>query len=98
MKVHRLKTWRGPFYAVASGRKRFEWRRDDRGFAEGDLLELLCWDELLCEEVQQERPVLAEVTYVLRGPDHGVPEGYCVLSIELRSEQEMEGVWDRGKD
>lgn len=38
MKVHELKCWPEEFKAVSDGRKEFEMRRDDRGFAEGDIV------------------------------------------------------------
>jgi hypothetical protein len=43
MAVHELKTWPGPFGAVLTGEKTFEWRRDDRTppFATGDVLVLM---------------------------------------------------------
>jgi hypothetical protein len=40
---HRLKCWPEPFAALRDGSKAFEFRRDDRGFAVGDLLVLREW-------------------------------------------------------
>jgi hypothetical protein len=37
---HELKCWPEYFHAIRSGRKKFELRKDDRGFAIGDLLVL----------------------------------------------------------
>lgn len=88
---HRLKTWPEPFQAVAEGRKLFEYRRDDRGFAVGDELVLEEWDP---SHYQRDsavvghihhggftgRKVRATVAYRLAG-EHGVPEGFCVLSL-----------------
>lgn len=42
--THKLKSWPESFRAAASGRKRFEVRRDDRNFRPGDIVELLEWD------------------------------------------------------
>jgi hypothetical protein len=44
VKEHELKCWPSAFDAVQSGAKRFEWRRDDRGYAVGDILILKLWD------------------------------------------------------
>ena len=78
-KLHTLKTWPEPFQAVMSGRKRFEFRRDDRGFAEGDTVRLVEWNPSatiaetgLCIE--------ARIGYVLRG-GFGVPDGFVVFSL-----------------
>jgi hypothetical protein len=43
MTTHRLKTHPGPFADVEAGRKQFEIRKDDRGFAVGDVLVLEEW-------------------------------------------------------
>lgn len=47
MAEHVLKTWPNAFDAVKSGAKRFEWRRDDRGFEVGDVLVLRKWNPQL---------------------------------------------------
>ena len=40
MKLHELKAWPEPFFAVVVGAKCFEIRRDDRGFEVGDVVNL----------------------------------------------------------
>ena len=40
MKFHELKAWPDCFQAVVNGQKKFEVRRDDRGFEEGDIVHL----------------------------------------------------------
>lgn len=44
MKIHELKIWPDEFALIQSGEKRFELRRNDRDFAEGDILHLRVWD------------------------------------------------------
>ena len=82
MKTHKLKTWCEPYNAVCEGRKRHEYRLDDRGFEVGDVLHLREFNHEMSEAgVYTGRWVLARVTYVSRGPDFGIPEGYVVMSI-----------------
>lgn len=92
MRTHHLKTWPEPFEAVIDGRKRFEFRWDDRGFAVGDILLLKKWDPTpstygIDGQVGQLKdaggmPIDTEVrvTYILKSM--GVLGGYCVMGIE----------------
>lgn len=92
-RAHELKTWPEPFAALKDGSKRFELRRDDRGYAVGDLLVLREWDPAL-EWPASERPLAKggyvsgseplrfRVTYVLHGGRFGLPPEICVMSIE----------------
>ena len=82
-RVHTLKVWPEPYAALANGTKRFEWRKDDRDFEVGDMLELRRYDPET-DEVDPERFIRVLVTYILRGA-HGVPDGFCVMSVELWS-------------
>lgn len=77
--IHELKCWPEPFAAIASGRKTFEWRKADRPFGVGDGLVLREW----CPFAKRYMGgvIHTSITYVLRGPDFGVPHGYCVLSL-----------------
>jgi hypothetical protein len=87
--VHELKTWPGAFAAVASGAKRHEYRRDDRGFMERDELHLREWDPDRSEYTGNE--LRARVTYISRGPEYGIPWGFCVMSIEVVDRFEAKG-------
>ena len=81
MTVHNLKIWPVQFREVMEGHKKHEYRKDDRGFRVGDVLFLTLYlpaNDLLVEDVFLER----RVTAVTRGTDFGIPEGYCVMSIE----------------
>lgn len=77
--THALKTWPAEFAAVVDGRKRFEWRINDRDFVVGDMLRLLEWDPVF--EQYTGAWVMVQVTYALYGPLFGVPAEFCVLSI-----------------
>lgn len=96
MAEHILKCWPNSYDAIASGVKRFEWRKDDRGFEVGDVLVLQKWDPtpgsgigprgyVLRHQQGKVMEVRTEqrvcVTYILRG-QFGVPPDYCVMSIE----------------
>lgn len=80
-KVHFLKTWPEHYQAVLDGRKRFEWRKDDRGFTEGDVLVLQEYDPQREEYTGEALSV--EVTHIVRGPipAFALPEGYAMMSI-----------------
>ena len=80
MALHRLKTHLEVYALVRSGRKTFEFRKDDRGFAEGDKVVLVPWDPVRDCAVDQ-GAVVADVGFVLRAPSYGVPDGYCIFSL-----------------
>lgn len=79
---HKLKTWPNPFRAVIGTLKKHEFRKNDRCFVAGDDLLLQEWDP----EAQQYTgaEVLVRVTYISEGGSFGIPEGYCVMSIEIQ--------------
>jgi len=87
-RCHDLKCWPEPFRAVLSGKKRHEFRLDDRGFAVGDVLYLFEWDPT------PKRPgvsvgftnffTVVRVTYLGRG--FGIPDGYVCMSVKAAEE------------
>ena len=82
--VHDLKIWPLQLDAVVGGSKRYEWRRNDRNFEIGDVLRLREWNPTPAGGFYTDRaPVLAEITYITRGPDFGVPEGFAILGIRV---------------
>lgn len=85
--VHDLKTWPQYFEAVESGVKTFELRKDDRPFAEGDILLLREFDPE--GEKYTGRYVYTLVTYLARGG--AIPRGYCVMAIKLMTKEEANG-------
>lgn len=85
-RVHELKTWPEFFQAVVTGKKRFEFRKDDRGFAVGDFVLLYYWDPTPSTSyAPRGRSKIkswtsARIDYVLRG-HAGLPGSYVALSI-----------------
>lgn len=89
-RVHELKTWPEPFGAMLDGSKRFELRKDDRGFAVGDVLLLREWDPAIYVVRGQPyydacaytgRKLRVRVTYILHGGRFGLPNGMCVMGV-----------------
>ena len=86
MMEHKLKTDPEVFRASKDGRKTFEIRFDDRGFAIGDLLELqetkFTGEEMKAGAplVYTGRTVVQYVSYILRGPAYGLKEGWVIMS------------------
>lgn len=81
---HDLKTHPEPFQAIAFGDKTFEFRNDERGFQVDDQLLLREWDPDISQDSfgYTGRSFFVRVTYLLRGPAFGVPEGFVVMSIK----------------
>jgi hypothetical protein len=87
--VHELKTWPEPFAAVLDGRKRYEIRKDDCGFAVGDVLHLREWVPGRAAFGFDDparytgRSLRAHITYKSEGGTWGLPADVCVLSISV---------------
>lgn len=78
---HSLKILPEYFAAVKDGKKTFELRKDDRGYAAGDTLVLMEWTTDL--QAYTGRLISREVTYVLRDAEQfGLAPGYCILGIK----------------
>jgi hypothetical protein len=80
---HALKTLPEFFDAVESGAKTFEVRKDDRGFAVGDLLILERWspERGYIDENGMARYAVRRITYKLDGGQFGIEKGWCVLGL-----------------
>lgn len=99
MKIHHLKIEPDPLTAIKEGRKKFEWRKDDRNYAGGDLLilEEVYDDDGPCEYRPDEyeytkecfripRITVMRISYKFFGA-HEMTPGYCILGIEPVSAQ-----------
>jgi len=89
MKIHELKILDKYAAEVALGRKRFELRKDDRGYEVGDLIHFNVIadkpDPTLdaCVFTLMNSGNLYRITYILRDvPQYGLAEGYCIFGIE----------------
>lgn len=89
MKIHELKILAKYAAAVALGRKRFELRKDDRGYEVGDLIHFNVIEEKpepgweACNLTLMSQNNLYRITYILRDvPQYGLAEGYCIFGIE----------------
>lgn len=86
--THELKTDPEVFDAVRRGEKRFEIRKDDRGFVVGDWLRLRRTKHT--GEEMRDGSILIytgeemtkKVVYILRGPIYGLSAGWVIMSIE----------------
>ena len=76
---HDLKTWPEYFNEVFLGHKTFEVRKNDRDFKVGDYLILKEWDPNTNSYTG--RMLARKVSYILKGGEFGVEEGYVVMSI-----------------
>lgn len=82
MSIHVLKCWPEPFAAMTNGSKVHEFRKNDRGYAVGDILELHRFSpDTGCYSGSV---LFRQVTYV--GEGFGIPEGYVCMSITKASE------------
>lgn len=88
--IHDLKIWPVYFEAVRSGKKRFEVRKTDRDFKEGDVIVLREYDA--DRSAYTGRLVAGRIEFVtlLAGLDP-VLEGYCAFSFRLTTVPATEG-------
>lgn len=84
MSVHELKVWPEFFDALWAGTKKFELRKNDRNYKQGDLLRLREWSQSGGYTGREES---RRVTYLLSGDDptgnlFGVRQGFVCMSLE----------------
>jgi hypothetical protein len=81
--THDLKCWPEYFSALMLGSKRFEARKNDRGFKVGDMLHLREWDALDLGQGfgYTGRELWMRVTFILADEQFGIKDGYCVMSL-----------------
>lgn len=77
--IHNLKIQSEYYDDVITGVKRFELRKDDRGFEVGDLIVFLEYKkDVFTGRVSEAMPIL----YKLKDcPEYGLKDGYCILGL-----------------
>lgn len=86
---HVLKVDPLPLDLTVHGFKGFEIRKDDRGYAVGDVLDLRQTRHSAADMAGGKpleytgRFARCLVTHLLRGPAYGIPEGYVVMSTRV---------------
>lgn len=83
MRLHVLKLQQPYFNDVATGFKTFEVRKNDRNFQVGDRLKLVEFPSL------SERYVIRDVSYILKGGDFGIENGFVVLGLITPPEHQI---------
>jgi hypothetical protein len=78
-RIHTLKAWPEQFWDVRKGIKTAELRRDDRGFAVGDAIDLREGDPIY--QTYSGQQCLRVVTHILRGCEFGLQPGFVMLSF-----------------
>lgn len=77
-KVHQIRLASMYFDDVVSGKKPFELRKNDRGYKEGDILEMMEFKD----GKNTGRTVKVLVTYLLQ-EYAGIEDGYCIMGIKV---------------
>ena len=78
--THELKILPNYFNDIMFGNKRFEIRKNDRGFNDGDKLILKEWSTLRNGYTGNEITALVDYIHYGNG-DFGLAEGYCVMGL-----------------
>lgn len=79
-KIHQIRLAASYFDDVVSGKKTFELRKNDRGYKEGDFLEMMEFND----GKNTGRTVRVLVTYLLENYT-GLSDGYCIMGTKLVS-------------
>lgn len=81
MKLHELKCWPSQFEGFISRDKKHDFRQNDRDFEIRDWLYLREWHPV--DENYTGNAAMAIIKWITWAGEFDVPEGYCVMSIEV---------------
>lgn len=85
-KVHQIRIGTTFFNDVCNGEKTFELRKNDRGYAKGDILEMMEFTN----GKYTGRSVKVNVTYILED-FAGLKEDYCIMAIKIMDMRGIDG-------
>ena len=83
-KIHVLKTWPEHWKNIETGAKTFEVRKNDRGYAVGDILVLRMFSPnagYMRDPEGFPSDISRRITHLLEGGSFGIKSGYVVMSI-----------------
>lgn len=83
--THDVKLWPKVYDAVEADLKPWEFRKNDRDYQVGDTLHMRSW----CPDAEayDGREMCRRVVWMLPGGQFGIPEGYCIMTLEHPSQQ-----------
>lgn len=91
---HNLKTWPKEFGAILSGDKRFDLRKNDRGYEVGDILNQQEFDPDTNNYSGREREV--KVLYIMRDDNPLMHlDGHVIMSIKLLRQSLISKLWNK---
>jgi hypothetical protein len=97
MKRHEVKIWPENFTPLDHGEKTAEYRKDDRGYAVGDIVVAKEWDPNT--ERYTGRVTIRRISHIVRGGCFGMPVGYVMISLNRTLPQGGDlspDVWGQG--
>lgn len=87
-RIHELKILPNPFEAKLRGLKPWEFRKDDRGYAVGDILNEREYEP--ASNCFTGRSITEEIVFILQGGQYGIPTDYVIMTtreIKKRGER-----------
>ncbi len=78
MKSHDKKVWLEYYVPLFQGIKKFELRKNDCDYQEGDLVTLRAWDNK--KEQYMGSSFQIKIKYIIHGPKFGLKDGYCIFN------------------
>jgi hypothetical protein len=79
-KDHEVKTWPPVFQDMRDGKKPFEYRYNDRDYQVGDIL--VSREYGPTTKSYSGRLDKYRITYMVKGGQFGIPEGYVIMTVE----------------